>query len=127
MSSVLIRNGLVVDGTGRAAFPADVLVEGDRIADILPRPASPVSPGCPVSPASPDPKPLSQIPAIDATGCLVTPGFIDAHAHRRGGWGRPLRALLGPQGSASSGRGGGVRTTGHACTTFPLNLAFLPL
>ena len=81
MSSVLIRNGLVVDGTGRAAFPADVLVEGDRIADILPRPASPVSPGCPVSPASPDPKPLSQIPAIDATGCLVTPGFIDAHAH----------------------------------------------
>ena len=32
MSSVLIRNGLVIDGTGRAAFPADVLVEGDRIA-----------------------------------------------------------------------------------------------
>ena len=78
MSSTLIRSGLVVDGTGRAAFPADVLVEGDRIADVLPRPASPVSPGCPVSPG---PEPPSPIPTIDATGCLVTPGFIDAHAH----------------------------------------------
>ena len=35
MSSALIRGGLVVDGTGRAAFPADVLVEGDRIADVI--------------------------------------------------------------------------------------------
>ena len=32
MSSYLIRGGIVVDGTGRDAFPADVLVEGDRIA-----------------------------------------------------------------------------------------------
>ena len=37
MSSVLIRGGSVVDGTGRAAFPADVLVEGDRIADVIAR------------------------------------------------------------------------------------------
>src|SRR5574338_707499 len=36
---------------------------------------------------------------------------------RRGGWERPLRALLGPQGSASSGRGGGVRTTGQGTGT----------
>ena len=66
MSSTLIRGGLVVDGTGRAAFPADVLVEGDRIADVLPRP---------------NPDPLPQVPEIDASGSLVTPGFIDAHAH----------------------------------------------
>ena len=78
MSSVLIRGGLVIDGTGRAAFPADVLVEGDRIVDVLPRPASPGCPGCPVSPGS---LPPSQIPTIDASGCLVTPGFIDSHAH----------------------------------------------
>ena len=81
MSSVLIRNGLVVDGTGREAFPADVLVEGDRIADVLPRPGSPASPGCPGCPVSPGPTPPTQIPPIDASGCLVTPGFIDAHAH----------------------------------------------
>src|SRR5574339_534850 len=36
---------------------------------------------------------------------------------RRGGCERPLRALLGPQGSASSGRGGGVRTTGQGTGT----------
>ena len=66
MSSVLIRNGLVVDGTGRAAFPADVLVEGDRIADVI---------------ARPNPNPLPHVPEIDASGCLVTPGFVDAHAH----------------------------------------------
>ena len=78
MSSVLIRNGLVVDGTGREAIPADVLVEGDHITDVLPRPGCPASPGCPVSPV---PHPPSQLSTIDASGCLVTPGFIDAHAH----------------------------------------------
>src|SRR5574340_38874 len=36
---------------------------------------------------------------------------------RRGVRERPLRALLGPQGSASSGRGGGVRTTGQGTGT----------
>ena len=82
MFSVLIRNGLVVDGTGREAFPADVLVEGDRIADVLPRPGRAVAPRPPDGDAaSPGSKPPSQIPVIDAAGCLVTPGFIDAHAH----------------------------------------------
>jgi len=71
MSSVLIRNGLVVDGTGRAAFPADVLVEGDRIVDVIERGEEGKGGLCPV-PADSE---------IDAAGCLVTPGFIDAHAH----------------------------------------------
>ena len=69
MSSTLIRGGLVVDGTGRAAFPADVLVEGDRIADVIDR-----------SGMAALPRGLAST-EIDATGCLVTPGFIDAHAH----------------------------------------------
>ena len=69
MSSVLIRGGLVVDGTGREAFPADVLVEGDRIADVVER-----------SGRAALPRGLAST-EIDATGCLVTPGFIDAHAH----------------------------------------------
>ena len=81
-----IANGTVVDGTGRPAFPADVYVDGDRIADVVPRTADgtePVPPVravgrdglCPVRAASGD------VETVDATGCLVTPGFIDAHTH----------------------------------------------
>jgi len=68
----LIKNGLVVDGTGKPAFPADVMIDGDRIADVLPRPGSPGSAGSPSVPEG---------EVLDATGCLVTPGFIDAHSH----------------------------------------------
>ena len=69
MTSVF-RNGTVVDGTGRAGFEADVVVDGDRIADVVPRSGA-----------------ASAVPfgtfdrEIDASGCLVTPGFIDVHAH----------------------------------------------
>ena len=69
MSSVLIRNGLLVDGTGAAAVPADVLVEGDRVADVVERAGGAALP-----------RGLAA-EEIDAAGCLVTPGFIDAHAH----------------------------------------------
>ena len=69
MSSVLIRNGLLVDGTGAAAVPADVLVEGDRVADVVERAGGAALP-----------RGLA-FEEIDAAGCLVTPGFVDAHAH----------------------------------------------
>ena len=68
-----IANGLIVDGTGKPGFIGDVLVEGDRIVDVVPREAgrqdagTPGQTGCDVT--------------IDAAGCLVTPGFIDAHTH----------------------------------------------
>ena len=84
MYSVLIRNGLVIDGTGRAAFPADVLVEGDRIADVVAQPGRVRSPSRPCGglgdAALPDCTQRADT-VIDASGCLVTPGFIDAHAH----------------------------------------------
>ena len=84
MSSVLIRNGLVVDGTGRAAFPADVLVEGDRIADVVAQPGWVRSPSGPSGglgvAALPDCTQRADT-VIDASGFLVTPGFIDSHAH----------------------------------------------
>ena len=66
MSRTLVCGGLVVDGTGREAFSADVLVEGDRIADVAPSGGA---------------RRAAAETVIDATGCLVTPGFIDAHAH----------------------------------------------
>lgn len=62
---VLIKNGLVVDGSGEAAFEADVLIEGDRISDV-------VRGG------------IARFPdaeIIDASGKIVSPGFIDCHAH----------------------------------------------
>jgi N-acyl-D-amino-acid deacylase len=33
-ASILIRNGTVIDGTGSAAFQADVAVEGGKISEI---------------------------------------------------------------------------------------------
>jgi N-acyl-D-amino-acid deacylase len=60
-----IRNGTVVDGTGRDRFRADVLVNGDTIelvADLAG-------------------KAVNARRTIDAAGKLVVPGFIDTHAH----------------------------------------------
>jgi N-acyl-D-amino-acid deacylase len=59
---LVIRNGLVVDGTGAPPFHADVAVEGDRIIDV----------GADLAPARRE---------VDADGHLVTPGFVDIHTH----------------------------------------------
>ena len=59
----LIRGGDVIDGTGAAAVRADVRLRGGRIAEIGPD-------------LDPD---GAQV--VDATGAVVTPGFIDTHAH----------------------------------------------
>ncbi len=60
-----IRGGTVVDGTGRPARSADVLVRGDTIAH--------------VGPVAPDT--IDAERTFDASGLVVTPGFIDPHAH----------------------------------------------
>ena len=62
MYDLLIKNGLVVDGSGDVPFLADVAVVGDSIAKIghIDEPAKKV---------------------IDAQGKIVTPGFIDIHCH----------------------------------------------
>ncbi|HEX7722533.1 MAG TPA: amidohydrolase family protein [Pyrinomonadaceae bacterium] len=56
---LIIRNGRVVDGTGRPAFRNDVAINGDRIVEM---------------------GDLRNVPAkrvIDARGQIVAPGFID--------------------------------------------------
>jgi N-acyl-D-amino-acid deacylase len=66
MGDILIKNGTVVDGTGAAAFAADVRVNNGMISeigqDLVPRGER----------------------VFDATGCYVTPGFIESHTHYDG-------------------------------------------
>ncbi|MBY0489412.1 MAG: D-aminoacylase [Gemmatimonadaceae bacterium] len=61
---VVIRGGMVLDGTGAAARRLDVGIRGDRIVAL----AASVPTG-------------RAKRVIDATGRTVTPGFIDLHAH----------------------------------------------
>ena len=63
-----IANGLIVDGTGAPGFVGDVVVDGDRIVEVVARPTA-----NDVQSSAPD--------VVDATGCIVAPGFVDAHAH----------------------------------------------
>jgi len=70
-ADIAILGGMVVDGTGAKARRADVLVSGDRIAFV----------------GRVDRKRLQAATVIDAAGRIVTPGFIDNHAH-----GNPLIA-----------------------------------
>ncbi|MGC0144910.1 N-acyl-D-amino-acid deacylase family protein [Pseudactinotalea sp. Z1732] len=63
MFTVIVRNGLVMDGTGTPGQVADVGVRGGRIEAIG------------------DLTPARAETEIDATGLVVTPGFIDVHTH----------------------------------------------
>ena len=70
----LIRNGTIVDGTGAPAFVGDLVVEGERIADVVPRGDTSRAPAGAAADLPPE-------RCFDATGMVVSPGFIDAHTH----------------------------------------------
>lgn len=62
---LIVRNGLVVDGSGGAPFEADVAIRDGTIVEV------------------------GRVTAtgkreIDARGCIVTPGFVDIHTHYDG-------------------------------------------
>jgi N-acyl-D-amino-acid deacylase len=62
-ASLLLSGGTVIDGSGQARFLADVAIDGDRIAAIDKSGS------------------LTAERAIDCTGLIVCPGFIDTHSH----------------------------------------------
>ncbi|TFG06332.1 MAG: hypothetical protein EU539_07910 [Promethearchaeota archaeon] len=61
--TILIKNGLIMDGTGASAFKADLLVSEEKINEIG------------------DLKGIDASEIIDAEGLAVAPGFIDVHSH----------------------------------------------
>jgi len=59
----LIRGGTVLDGTGAPGQLADVALSGDRVTAVAPALRGEAA------------------RVVDATGCMVAPGYIDMHAH----------------------------------------------
>ncbi len=60
---ILLKNGLIVDGSGKKAFRGDLLINGDKIDLITPHSVA------------------FSGKTIDCTGKVISPGFIDAHSH----------------------------------------------
>ena len=63
MYDLIIRNGMVVDGTRAPAYQADVCIQNGRIAEITAQCGAEAK------------------EVIDAVGKVVSPGFIDIHTH----------------------------------------------
>ena len=63
-ADTVIRNGLIVDGTGTEGYQADIAVSGGVISEIG--------------------RGLEGRREIDASGQVVSPGFIDIHTHYDG-------------------------------------------
>ena len=65
---LLIKNGRVVDPASGTDAPRDILLDGDRIAEIAPTGKI---------------GDIDGAAAFDASGFIVAPGFIDLHVHLR--------------------------------------------
>ncbi|MFC1607905.1 amidohydrolase family protein [Candidatus Latescibacterota bacterium] len=96
---LLVKGGLVYDGTGGAGIEADVAVKGDRIAAI-----------------APEINTKKAATVIDAGGMAVAPGFIDAHTHT------DIQLIVNPKGESKI-RQGVTTEIGGNCggSRFPYN------
>ncbi len=70
----VVRGGVLLDVENRSVRPADILIAGDRIAEVG-------APGL----AAPD-----EAQSIDAADRLVIPGLINAHTHGHGSLGKGI-------------------------------------
>ncbi|MBQ1250461.1 MAG: D-aminoacylase, partial [Clostridia bacterium] len=74
MFDLLIKNGLIVDGSGEKAYKGDIAVRDGIIVQLAPSIEGEAA------------------EVIDAAGLMVSPGFIDSHSHS------DQEILLGPDG-----------------------------
>jgi len=95
---VLIKNGLVVDGSGRPGQKQSVAIVGDRI-ELISDGAEP-----------------SARQIVDARDLVVAPGFIDIHSHTT------LNYLLRSKGGSKISQGITTEITGN-CGMYPAPLA----
>ena len=94
MLDILIRGGLVVDGTGSEPFAADVAVEDGVITGVGSLPGAQAR------------------RVIDATGLIVCPGLIDPHSHSD-------RSILGnPTAQSTIRQGVTTEVVGNCGATF---------
>jgi N-acyl-D-aspartate/D-glutamate deacylase len=66
VTDLLLRNGLLVDGSGAPARMADVVVDGDRVVEVAPAGTASTAAAHRV---------------VEVDGRLVTPGWVDVHTH----------------------------------------------
>ncbi len=95
--SLVIKNGLLIDGTGKKAFQADLAIQGEWIVKIgrLPK--------------------VKAQQEIDARGLMVAPGFVDVHTHGD-------RGLLRVPGADNYIRQGVTTIIGGNCGSHPFPL-----
>jgi dihydroorotase len=65
---LVIKNGRVIDPATHSDAPRDILIDGDKIAEVAEPGSLGAAPGRDV---------------FDAAGLMVAPGFVDLHAHLR--------------------------------------------
>lgn len=94
MSDVLIKNGLVVDGSGNKGEVRPILIQGDKL--LLPKTGEEVQ---------------AKV-VVDAQGLVVAPGFIDIHSHTT------LTTLVQSKGGSKLSQGITTEVTGN-CGSFP--------
>ncbi len=102
---IVIANGRVIDGTGNPWYMADIGIRGDRIATIVPAGML---------------KEATTTTRIDATGRVVSPGFIDIQ-------GQSAYPLTVGDGRVASKVSQGVTTEilGEGSTPAPVNTAMI--
>jgi N-acyl-D-amino-acid deacylase len=99
---LLIRNAIIVDGTGSAQFRGDVAINGDRITHVFRADEKQSFAG-------------DAARTIDAEGKVVTPGFIDVHSHS------DINILANPNGESKLRQGITTEVVGNCgFSAFPL-------